>query len=347
MKQPAVVFRTSVGPNAGLGHLRRCLTLAQALKSRGVQAYFAIDRSPSAVHLVDRCGFIAVEEDGERDVSSARECIEQYSASMVIVDSYAIEAESLQQIRNTFVAVLDDLGNRPLPVDLIVNGSISALALKYYALPETRLLLGPEYVLLRDEFALDPKRKIHSNVERVLVSIGGADPCGLTARAIGWVREALGPVAMDVVIGPFFDGSGIQEIEQMAQGTVGPVLLHLDPPCIRDLMLACDLAVAGGGQTTYELAATGTPTLAVRIADNQIGNLTGLAAKGVLVCPGSIEDEKLHARTVKALAQLAQSPETRMAMSRAGRMLVDGLGAKRVAEAIIALLGCGRGLARA
>ena len=104
---------------------------------------------------------------------------------------------------------------------------------------------------------------------------------------------------------------------------------------MRDLMLACDVAITGGGQTTYELAATGTPGLAIRLADNQTGNLRGLSAHGAIRWVGDATDGDLKNKLLDALQDLAENREKRTEMNRAGRRLVDGRGAKRVAQAII------------
>lgn len=311
------------------------MTLAQALGAQGVEVHFAVDRDSTAMTLLRKYGFDGVEEQSERDLTRALESVEQCGARVLVVDSYAFEGESLARVQGTFVAVLDDLADRLLPVDLVVNGSVNARELAYRASSHTRLLLGPEYMLLREEFSLEPRRKIRGQIKRVLVSVGGTDHFRLTPRLMAWAHEALGDIAIDVVIGPFFTQDSLQEIEQLMQRADGSVLLHRDPPYIRDLMLACDLAIAGGGQTTYELAATGTPTLAVRLAENQSGNVNGLAARGTLVWLGGVDEENLQDKVAEALTRLANNPEARLAMSRAGCLLVDGLGAKRVAKALV------------
>ncbi len=45
---------------------------------------------------------------------------------------------------------------------------------------------------------------------------------------------------------------------------------------MRDVMLSSDVAISAGGQTLYELARTGTPTVAVSVADNQKKNVEAM-----------------------------------------------------------------------
>ncbi len=330
-----VAFRTTAGPTIGLGHLRRCVTLAQALQLHGIVCHFSIDHDPAALRFLREYGFDGIEERDKHDLIRTLEYLERWGARALVVDSYAIEDGRLGQLKGPFVVVIDDLGGRPLPVDLIVNGSANAAELTYCTRPETQLLLGPEYVLLREEFSREPQRTVRGRVERVLISVGGTDRFQLTSRMVAWTHEALGQVVTDVVVGPFFSQDAVQELEQLAENSQGIVVLHRDPPYMRELMLACDLAVAGGGQTAYELAATGTPAVAIRLADNQTGNLKGLSGSGALTWVGDASDRDLHGKAVVALVELSVDPKHRREMGRTGRRLVDGRGAKRVAQAIM------------
>jgi UDP-2,4-diacetamido-2,4,6-trideoxy-beta-L-altropyranose hydrolase len=259
--------------------------------------------------------------------------VREMGATALVVDSYDVREEAFAAIDGPFVVVIDDLGDRLLPVDLVINGSIHAMTLRYRVPSRTRLMLGPRYMLLREDFAREPQRTVRERVERVLVTVGGSDPSSLTPRFVEWVRHALGPVEIDVVVGPLFPLAVAANVETMAQGD-SSITVHRDPWDVSSLMFAADLTVCGGGQTTYELAATGTPALAIRLAENQTGNLTGLSAEGAIAWVGDLGDRDLRAKVVTALVALSSSPGRREAMSRSGRRLVDGRGAQRVAGAI-------------
>lgn len=336
MKAPVIVFRTEGSTRVGLGHLRRSLTLAHELKKQGAGVNFVVNQDPLPIEFLRKYDVEAavVEERDTNDLHQTMEHAQRWDARALVVDSYAVSGECLAQVRGPVVAVIDDLADRPLPVDLVINGVVDAHRLAYQTRPGTRLLLGPEYILLREEFAREPKRPIRERIERVLITVGGMDPFVLSPRLIAWTREALGDVAVDVIVGPFFGEQSIAQIERMAREHQN-IRMHSDPPAIRDVMLACDLAVTAGGQTTYELAATGTPAVAIRSADNQTGNLAGLSAKGALAWVGDVRDDDLRGKVVKAVADLSAKKDRRQDMSRSGRLLVDGLGAPRVARAIV------------
>jgi spore coat polysaccharide biosynthesis predicted glycosyltransferase SpsG len=96
-------------------------------------------------------------------------------------------------------------------------------------------------------------------------------------------------------------------------------------------MRRADLAVSAAGQTLFELAATGAPTLAIAVADNQRPQLEALGAAGVVI---PVTAETLAPR----LATVAEDRAMRQALAERGQALVDGLGADRVAHAILEMI---------
>jgi UDP-2,4-diacetamido-2,4,6-trideoxy-beta-L-altropyranose hydrolase len=336
MRQSLITFRTNGGASIGLGHVRRCLTLAQVLHKRGAEVRFVVNNDPQVAAYLQKYGVesVPVDDADVRDLRETRDYVKRWEAQALVVDSYAVLGECLADSGAPFVVVIDDMADRPFSVDLVVNGAVHARELAYQVLPKTRLLLGPDYVLLREEFAQEPTRQMRERVERVLITVGGMDPVALTPRLMAWAREALGKVNIDVVVGPFFTKESLRQAEQQGNGD-DLIAVHHDPPHIRELMLACDVALAGGGQTTYELAATGTPTVAMMLAGNQTGSLSSLSTKDALLWVGHAHDGDLHEKVVRALASLSARPDVRRAMSRSGRLLVDGRGTVRVGQAIM------------
>lgn len=335
MSQPLIVFRTEGGPSIGFGHIRRSMTLAKELENQGATALFVLPEDPVSLEVLDREGFrtttVATEKD--LDLAATLRCMESASAHATVIDAYSI-LDFSRITRVAFTGVIDDLAERSLPVDLIINGGIEAERLPYRASSRTQLLLGPKYSLLRKEFSNEPIRQHKAGIERVLITLGGSDNAGLSADIIPWVRETLPGATMDVVMGAFFNRATRDKIRDLIREDPG-IHPHENPPHMRELMLACDVAITGGGQTTLELAATGTPGLALRVADNQTSNLRGLSAKGALRWIGDSKDINLKEKLMSALRDLAKNRETRGEMSGAGRQLVDGAGTERVARTIL------------
>jgi len=329
-----VVFRTGGGKQVGFGHIRRCLSLAHALRSFKVDSMFILDGDTKAIDIVKSEGYPATLIDGDDFAETSSE-VRKSGARAVVVDSYSHPASYVTSLKlnGNRLVVLDDLANEFLPVDLVVNGTAGAEDLPYAADPSIAYLLGCPYILLRPEFENVVQRS-YDAVRRVLVTLGGSDAFDLTPRVVEWVRSVFPDVDIDVVVGPL----SLNRTEiQAAASRLEKVHLHHEPDMGR-LMRACDVAVSGGGQTTYELAATGTPTVAIRVAPNQTLNLKGLSSARTLLWAGDAGDANLREQVTQALKMLAASQSLRREMGTNGRRLVDGRGAVRVAEKIVEMV---------
>jgi UDP-2,4-diacetamido-2,4,6-trideoxy-beta-L-altropyranose hydrolase len=321
-----ILIRTDVGAGIGLGHLRRCLALARALRSIGTEARFLVNGGDGAVpdmeFEVDR---VAAAHDPRETVARAR----HDRALAVVVDSYFVDTPYLQALVDggCRVVAIDDPGDRELPVDLVVNPSAAAGRPSYRGAAHTRYLLGPRYAMLQPEFAGPLERHATDRVRRVLLTIGGGDSNGLIDRLTRTVLTVIDGITLDVVIGPWFGDAN--RLRALAAASTGAIVVRERPRDMHALMLGADVAVSGGGQTTFELAATGTPTIAIRLADNQTSTLRTLTEAGALVPAGDADDPSLGVTLTSALDTLIKDDARRAEMSRRARAAVDGRGAAR------------------
>ncbi len=333
-----VAFRTAVGSAMGLGHLGRCLALAHALRAVAIESFVLLDSDDRALKLVMTAGFQGAQVACGDARRATVECCERLGAGALVVDSYAFSSDDLRALvaAGRPVIVFDDTADQELPVDAVINGGAGAARLAYRGSSHTRYLLGPRYLALGPEFAEAAPRTIHDHVQRALLTIGGADPGRLTARLARWAIAGLGAITLDVVVGPLVED--VAAIREAVRSVPGRVMLHESPKHLYDLMLAADLAITGGGHTVYELAATGTPMVAICLAENQRLNIEAMRAAGVLEYSGDVHDAALEPVLMASLATLAADTGRRAEMSQRGRDLVDGRGAARLARAVLDLV---------
>lgn len=331
-----VAIRSSAGSAKGLGHVRRCLTLADELASRGSEVLFLVERSDYVERLLGtrtqlRPVFVS---DGEAsDLDRTRVELLRWRAQVTIVDNYDVAERALRALRAPVAVFVDAPPRTPLPVDLLINGAADPCGDHYPVLSRTRLLLGPQYVLLRREFVGMPTPSVRSSIGRILVTTGGSDTAGATLLLLDILREVFPAAAVNVIVGPYFRSQTVKQLRILVRED-RRLTLHEDVVDTASLMQRCDLAVSGGGQTLFELAASGTPTIGVKLADNQAGNLNTLAARGATVDAGGVEEPGFRRRVRDAIRRLARDTAARQAMSRAARQAVDGLGARRIADAV-------------
>ena len=309
-------IRADGGQGAGMGHLGRCMALAEAFAHLGERPVF-LDVPAACRPWVARRGFP----------------MRRWGASrwdLLIADSYRFSRRDASDMRRASGALLvfDDLGTYAGPCDWLLNGHAYAQALRFHAPGGTTLMLGPKFLPLRREYwEAAPRRAVRPAVGRVLVSLGG-DGAGPAARSVMRAAEETWPRAeVHLVLGP---------LAALPAWAAGSRVRRLPaPPSLRPHILAADVGISGGGQTLYEFARCGTPAAAVTLADNQSLNVGALAGLGAAVSAGRAGASGFAAALRRCLRALAPAGR-RARMAAAGRGLTDGRGALRVAAALLA-----------
>ncbi len=348
MPESCVLFRVDAGPQIGLGHLQRCLSLASALRQLDATCLFLTNEESNLLDRVTRFGFSgyrldAIESWSAEDLAQAISIAGAHGCDAIIVDSDYEGDGYLDQLRKAgfFVCAIEDMAPHPFPCQLVVNGDAHAHQLPYHSSSgDTLFLLGPEYSILRAEFWKIGPRVVSDGVENILVTFGGADPYSLTPRVLKLLNELPGTFSVAAIIGPFFNN--IREIEAAVERAERPIRLVHSPDSVCSLMLESGLAVSAGGQTLYELACAGCPTVAVRMAANQDGQLQVFEKSGFLRVAGRGDDDRIHNAIGETVLSLLPDPQGRKSMSGAGQRLIDGQGALRVAERILKAISSGR-----
>jgi RimJ/RimL family protein N-acetyltransferase len=100
------------------------------------------------------------------------------------------------------------------------------------------------------------------------------------------------------------------------------------------IMLDSDIAVSAAGQTIFELAHVGVPTIAISIADNQKNNLTGWLKEEFLLAEYTSQTVNLENR-LQLTFNAYKKREQRIKFATLGKKRVDGLGAKRIVQSLV------------
>jgi len=291
---------------------------------------------------------LSAEPGSVADAEETSRLASAIGAEWVVVDGYQFGAgfQAALKQASLYVLAFDDYGHSDhYHADLVLNQNLHARETLYrHREPSTGLLLGTDYVLLRREFlkCRGRERAIPRVAQRVLVTMGGADPENITETVV----RALDLVQVDgleavVVVG----GSNPHlEVVQMAVTRSRlPCELVVNVTDMASLMAGADAAVTAGGSSVWEFALLGVPALGIGRAQQETELLRGAAASGVVVDLGFHRD--VTPRIIAGrLARLLLDPDERARLSGAARRVVDGSGPERVLRA---MKGQEHGLARA
>jgi len=331
-----VLFRVDAARETGLGHLMRCLALAEEFADRGWSVAFAGNLDRDACGRIARAGVglwaASTGEGEERLLVSAAEGL---GPAVLVVDTYVLGDEYFLWAARPIpvVVAVDDVGYSPPGARVLINYGPAASRLGYRVRPETHYLLGPRYALLPRTLRARGPRQVRREVSHILVTVGGSDPNRLLPRILAGLQRAGVGARWDVVLGPGVVGEmGVPDC-----GRDPRVRFHEALPSLHPLLQESDLVVCAAGVTACEAAAAGTPAILLVQAHNQKPNAQELAALGAAVNLGWGPDVTPEA-VAEAVLRLARDWEARRKMSKEGRALFDGYGPARCADAIEGVL---------
>jgi CMP-N-acetylneuraminic acid synthetase/spore coat polysaccharide biosynthesis predicted glycosyltransferase SpsG len=330
-----VLFRVDGGPELGMGHVFRSLAIADVLRgSVRAETQFLMDGAhPAGVRAVGEHGY-DVRTLGGPDLAECVDAIRAFAPDIVINDlrrfepAYLRELSHLPAITVNLVDTPDDLQSAEHYEHLIVS-----LMKEDRESPES-FYGGPEYAILREHFR--GREKVVGEAPRcVLLSFGGSDPQGLTVKAARALQGLPADVELVAVTGHAF--SDPRELSAVLPTLGRPVRIEREVGGERlaELMLEADLMVGSGGMSVYEIAALGTPGVVLAQNEREDRRMRDFARHGTVRYLGlgpDVPDDDLFATVDGLLRDAAQRRE----MSARGRALVDGLGAARAAEAVLA-----------
>lgn len=322
--QRRVLFRVAAGPRLGYGHLVRCVWLADAL---GVRPSVSIRGGEAARRVARRLGCGVVSPNADPFGAERLDLLVVDDPGPGHVERWC---EAGRQ-DGLFVVSLHDLGIGAGEADILVDGSITG---NTDLVRRPGALIGPRFAILDPSLRTLPSSpgRDRSEGERVLIALGGG-PREQTAARLAAVILAKRPKASIRIAG------GLTSRRRPGDD---PRVVWLPPRRgLAHELADCTVAITGGGVTAYEACALGVPAVAVAVVPAQCSTIRALAAAGALLDGGRIgpaTTTRARGRAIERVARevvtLLDDPSTRRRLGSFGRLLIDGRGARRVAEAV-------------
>jgi UDP-2,4-diacetamido-2,4,6-trideoxy-beta-L-altropyranose hydrolase len=351
----SVAIRTDGGASIGMGHIMRCLSLAKAFKGAGYAVLFiskykeGIDRIRSegfqviqlshSSNQIDTGFYYGDKLELEKEIKAIIEVLSSAEIELLLIDTYNVTEEYFLNVKPYVkkLGYIDDVNKFVYPVDILINGNITGeyMGYKKYSQEEV-MLLGPKYNLIRDEFRNIPERNIGEKVKEITLTTGGSDPYNMSVKILNILmkHEELRKLKINVIVGNGFKDK--EQLKRISENNKN-IVIYENVEFMSHIMLRSDIAISAGGSTLYELCACGTPTLAIIMADNQEFLVKKMDELGYIKSLGwynKINDDNL----IENLKELCFNYNKRFAQSRKMQKLVDGLGAERVVNEVLARL---------
>lgn len=319
---------TEGGSNSGLGHITRCCSLYDEIKSRGFEVNIYINGDVSSIKFLENYNIVNwnwLDKEYLNDqISNEDYCI---------VDSYLADEKIYREIaiKSKTVLYIDDMNRIEYPKGIVVNPSLNTDSLHYNKRKQNEYLLGSDFIILRAPFINSKKFNIKVKPKRVLVIIGGSDMKNITPTIVQKVCNSKMNIYFDIIVGSTF--ANIHDIKSVVKENV-TLHFNLGAEEIQRLMVQTDFAITASGQTIYELLATKTPFIPIKIADNQINNLNGLKKYNPSIRHVDIDESNWDDSLLEEFTRLCDY-NYRIMFNEAFLNLVDGLGSKRIIDRLL------------
>lgn len=378
-----VVIRADANSKIGMGHVMRCLSVVDALVKRGEEVLF-VTADDTPVPLLTKKGvpyrvLHTDYADMEAELPKLWNALSELPQgpgvpeatlpqrnTFILVDSYYVTEKYLAALKKRITTIyMDDIYAFSYPVDMLINYNIYGEEMGYEkdaAFADTKLLLGTEYVPLREEFAAGAgyaqsrkelsaetenvtpaEDRLHQMAEQgrtadggILITTGGSDSFNLAGQLLmeAMKYDALKEKEYHVVSGSL--NPHIGELQDLAQKHEN-IHIHCNVTNMAELMAESKVALSAGGSTLYELCAMGVPVIAFSFAENQERLVQTFVKRGIVQYGGNYRTDgnKMIQNTIAGLETLLEDENLRTEYRKKARTLVDGKGAGRIAEAIL------------
>lgn len=370
-----IVIRADANSKIGMGHVMRCLSVADALLKRGEEVLF-VTADDTPVPLLTKKGvpyrvLHTDYADMEAELPELWEVLRELPQgaespdatlaqknTSILVDSYYVTEKYLAALKKRITTIyMDDIYAFSYPVDMLINYNIYGEEMGYEkdaAFADTKLLLGANYVPLREEFSAGAgyvqSRKELSRKELslgaanvtpteeggILITTGGSDSFNLAGQLLmeAMKYDALKEKEYHVVSGSL--NPHIGELQALAQKHEN-IHIHCNVTNMAELMAESEVALSAGGSTLYELCAVGVPVIAFSFAENQERLVQTFVKRGIAQYGGNYRTDgnKMIQNTIAGLQKLCGDEALKTEYRRKALQLVDGRGAERIAEALL------------
>lgn len=296
-----VYVRTDGSTTTGLGHLFRCLSLAEMLVSQFKIKFLLSAATPE--EMFTKINFANVSYE-YLDTATEEEEIDQLSAlikedQLLVIDSYRFSNQYflILKQRGLRTVVIDDQNNTSLEGLAVINHLVGSELVPYS--PQIKFkLLGPAFAILRKEFLAAARQPSPVPWElilnRVIICLGGADPVNRTDHILVSLKRIIPHASIRIIVGAGYKGWSVLQESARAYTDVA-ILTGLNASEIIREVSVSNLAVITPGMISYEFFSVGIPCLCGYISSTQMHVVKQFEDCGLITNVGCFEFDDLMA----------------------------------------------------
>ncbi|GEA11658.1 hypothetical protein KUL49_20330 [Alteromonas sp. KUL49] len=335
----AFVFMCEAGAEAGVGHLFRCMALAQAARDQGVDSHFLVTGEGADIAkaqfdwdfpIVEYCEGKSNAEIRANIEPALTTLLSRLGTAVLVVDGYSLPFDLVEQAKPlvSCIVAMDDGDKRFVNLaDIVVNPAATHDSYHDKS-PTAHLCVGGEYRLLRRDFLSLSPRPVYAR-HGLVICFGGSDPAQLTIPLLKCLDTLGFDTPVRVITGtanPYHE-----QVSSLCRTLNYPVQHIHNCQDMAQVWSSAKLAVSAAGGSQFELGVCQTPSILVTVADNQ--KAASLLAVNEGWC--DVVDKSLGAEVIAArIANLCTDEEKLARMQQNAEGRYDALGATRILQVI-------------
>ena len=262
-----ILFRCDSSSTIGLGHVKRCLVLAQRLKeyNKNLKILFATQNLHGNINLeILKSGF-SIYSIKNNSLKELDYFVKGLFVDLLVIDSYEIDNIFEEQLRinNPSLKILsfDDM-LRPHCSHMVLNHGVQAQEKDYKKIldKKTKLFCGSEYTLLRDEFFESKKVKVTRN--SVAIILGGNDVLNLSSKIANLLLQINNKYKITVITTSV--NPNLKELKENSN-----IELLVDINNIASVIASKSLVITASGGTFFEVLSLKKKFINIEVAPNQ------------------------------------------------------------------------------
>ncbi|MBU0482021.1 MAG: UDP-2,4-diacetamido-2,4,6-trideoxy-beta-L-altropyranose hydrolase [Proteobacteria bacterium] len=361
-----IVFRVDATPSLGVGHVRRCMAVADSMQTEGPILFLCRWVTPAIREELTNSGYVVLQIEGSGksqdkllddeigwvrinwydDVKQCKKMLAGWGkADLLVVDHYGLDARWERAMKNSadLVLAIDDLADRRHDTQMLLDQTPKRSITDYVNLvPEECLVLcGVEYALVNNRIyrlrtlAENRRNKIKSP-RNLLVSLGGTDPTNLNSVVLDAISKLPFRSELKVNVALTSSAPKLEKLRETVVRLDYDVKLCVDVVDMGALMLNADLAIGACGGSIWERAVLGLPTISLVSATNQYKIAEIVQNSGAVMLLNTTTTPVTPSMIGEAISSIWEDPSILYKMSLAAFRLCDGLGTLRLVEEMAA-----------
>jgi UDP-2,4-diacetamido-2,4,6-trideoxy-beta-L-altropyranose hydrolase len=273
-----VLLRADGDSKIGLGHVYRCLAIAERLNEHFDFIFCIQNPSDSIKKIISNYAEMYAIDDAKNEISQLAEIIREKQVKITVLDGYHFDTAYQCKLKmlNVKLISIDDYQPFHYVADVVINHAEGLTEKQLSVEPYTKIFLGFDYALLRKEYIeLENKDRHIDSLNGVFICFGGVDIDNISLKILRACVSLNYFKNIDLVV-----GAGYKHENEMRDycSDKSFISIHKNLDVIRmvELMRLNELAIVPASTISIEAFKSKMYLFTGTTADNQKNILNGL-----------------------------------------------------------------------